>query len=335
MVKTITILGAGGWGTALAIHLNNRSYKVRLWGRNPEYVSWLRRYRENTKYLPGISISESIKLTSELPEALEETNLMVMAVPAQFCRSVLIHLMGALPKDTPIVSVTKGIENETLMLPSEIIKYTLGRVRVGVLSGPSHSEEVARHLPASVVVSSKDADLMKLLQSVFTGDRLRVYTNPDLVGVEFGGAAKNVVAIASGICEGMALGDNARAALVSRGLVEMARLGTAMGAKKNTFFGLSGLGDLVTTCYSPYGRNREVGFKIGKGTKLSQVLQGMAKVAEGVATAQSIVQLAKKHEVEMPISQEVYRMLYEDKDPAVAVKDLMLRTPKSEVEDLI
>ncbi len=335
IVKTVSVLGAGGWGTALAIHLNNRTFKTRLWARNAEYAAWLKRYRENTKYLAGISIPESVKITADLPEALDGTDLIVLAVPSQFCRSVLIHVMASYPKDTPVVSVAKGIENETLLLPTEVVKDVIGRVRVGVLSGPSHSEEVARHLPTSVVASSKDADLMKTLQQVFTGDRLRVYTNPDLIGVEFGGASKNVIAIAAGICEGMGLGDNARAALVSRGLVEMARLGTAMGAKKNTFFGLSGMGDLVTTCYSPYGRNRDVGFRIGKGQKLSQVLNGMSKVAEGVQTSQSILQLAKKHNLEMPISHEVYRMLFEDKDPAAAVKDLMVRAPKSEVEDLI
>lgn len=335
MFKNVLVLGAGGWGTALAIHLHKKSFSVRLWGHRAEYVDWLRRYRENTRYLPGISIPQGIDITAELKSALNGTDVMVMAVPTQVCRSVLIHLVEHAHKDGVVVSVAKGIENETLLRPSEIIKDVLGKVRVAVLSGPSHSEEVARHLPASVVVASKDDDLSRSIQQAFASEHLRVYTNPDMVGVELGGGLKNVVAIAAGICDGLGLGDNAKSALLARGMIEIARLGVALGAKKSTFFGISGLGDLVTTCVSPFGRNREVGLKLGKGQKLAQILAGMEKVAEGVWTTRSARALARKHNIEVPITQEVYRVLFEDKDPAQAVRDLMLRTPKSEAEDLI
>ncbi|MBI3272934.1 MAG: NAD(P)-dependent glycerol-3-phosphate dehydrogenase [Planctomycetes bacterium] len=335
MPKKVLVLGAGGWGTCLAIHLHRKGHQTRLWGHSAEYVEWLRRYRENTRYLPGISIPEDIEITSELRAAVEGLDLLVMAVPTQFCRSVLIHLVEFFPKDGAVVSVSKGIENDTLLRPSDIIRDVLGKVRVAVLAGPSHCEEIARCLPTIVVASSKDEDLSRQVQQTFVAEHLRVYTNPDMVGVEFGAAVKNVIAIAAGILDGLALGDNAKASLLSRGMIEIARLGVALGAKKNTFFGISGLGDLVTTCVSPYGRNREVGFRIGKGQKLSAVLSGMEKVAEGVWTTRSARALARKHNVDSPIIQEVFRVLYEDKDPAHAVRDLMVRSPKSEAEDLI
>ncbi|MBI5369032.1 MAG: NAD(P)-dependent glycerol-3-phosphate dehydrogenase [Planctomycetes bacterium] len=335
MPKHVLVLGAGGWGTCLAVHLHRKGLDTRLWGHRPEYVDWLRRYRENTRYLPGVSIPEGIEICAELKPALAGIDYLVMAVPTQVCRSVLIHLVEHVHEGLAVVSVSKGIENETLLRPSDIIKDVLGKVRVAVLSGPSHAEEVARQLPTSLVAASKDDDLARQVQHLFSADSLRVYTNPDMVGVELGGAVKNVIAVAAGICDGLGLGDNAKASLLARGMIEIARLGVALGAKKSTFSGLSGFGDLVTTCVSGFGRNREVGMKIAKGQKLSEILAGTEKVAEGVWTTRSVRTLARKHNVDAPINLEVYRVLFEDKDPAQAVRDLMLRAPKSEAEDLI
>ena len=233
-----------------------------------------------------------------------------------------------------IVSVTKGIENETLMRPSAMISSVLGNHPISVLLGPSHAEEVARGLPTTVVASSDNNDLAQVVQETFTTDRFRVYTNPDMLGVELGAAMKNVIAIASGICDGLKFGDNSKAALITRGLAEISRLGVVLGAKKSTFSGLTGLGDLITTCISPYGRNRWVGEQIGKGRNLGEVLESMAQIAEGVWTTKSVISLSRKLNVEMPITQEIYHVLFTGKSPLEAVSSLMMRVPRSEVEDL-
>jgi glycerol-3-phosphate dehydrogenase (NAD(P)+) len=286
--------------------------------------------------LPDAKIPEEIDITSDLGAALMGQSLVFLAIPTQFLRSILLEINNLnIFKEKYFISVAKGIENNTLLRPSGIVRDVLGNVTCGVLSGPSHAEEVARSLPATVVVASKNKKFAKRLQLVLNSNRFRVYTNSDVIGVELGGAIKNVVAIASGICEGLGLGDNAKAALLSRGIVEMARLGVALGARKSTFFGLSGIGDLVTTCYSHFSRNREVGFKIGKGQKLQDILKGMDKVVEGVRTTLSLKKLSERFSIDMPITTEVYKMLYEGKKPIQAVQDLMMRQPKSEMEDLV
>ncbi len=333
-VKKILVIGNGGWGTTLAILLYKKGYEVTLWGANASYADYLREKRENVKFLKGIPIPSGIHITSDISNNLKDTQLIVSAIPTPYLRSVLLRFKDVDMNGTPIVSVTKGIENETLMRPSEIIIHILGDRPVSLLLGPSHAEEVARGLPTTIVASSKDYDLAKLVQGIFTTDRFRIYTNPDMIGVELGAAMKNVIAIASGICDGLKFGDNSKAALITRGLAEIGRLGVVMGAQRSTFSGLTGLGDLITTCISPYGRNRWVGEQIGKGKRLRDILENMEQIAEGVWTTKSVMSLSRKFNVEMPITKEIYDVLFTDKNPLEAVSSLMMRAPRSEVEEL-
>jgi glycerol-3-phosphate dehydrogenase (NAD(P)+) len=330
--KEILILGTGGWGTALSILLHNKGLKVTLWGSTSDYVVFLKKNRENTKYLPGINIPSDLNITSNIDNAQNEISLIVAATPTPYLRKVFENLKKYYTQETPVVSVTKGIENETLMLGSEIIRDVLGKQPIALLLGPSHAEEVARNLPTTVVIASEDMELAKEIQNIFTTNRFRVYTNPDVIGVELGASVKNVIAIAAGICDGLGFGNNSKSALITRGLAEITRLGVAMGGQRDTFSGLTGLGDLITTCVSPYGRNRSVGEQIAKGKKLSQILEEMDQVAEGILTTKSVCKLAKKFNIEMPITREIYNVLFEDKDPIKAVNDLMVRDPKSELE---
>ena len=330
--RRISVLGSGGWGTALSLLLHKKGYDTLLWGNTREYVEFLKKKRENVKYLPGVSIPADLPLTNDLSRASDGRELIVVAVPTPYLRSVMKRFKPHYVNGTAVLSVVKGIENETLLLASQVIKDVLGDVPVTLMMGPSHAEEVARGLPTTAVVSG--GEMCEEIQKVFFTDRFRVYTNPDTIGVEVGAAVKNVIAIAAGICEGLQFGDNTKAALITRGLVEISRLGVKMGGQKATFSGLTGLGDLITTCISPYGRNRRVGLEIGKGEKIKEVLEGMEQVAEGVFTTRSVNLLAKKHEVDMPICREIYSILYEDKDPRTAVSDLMMRTPKAELEEL-
>jgi glycerol-3-phosphate dehydrogenase (NAD(P)+) len=329
-MEKITIIGDGGWGTTLAILLVKKGYFINLWGPNPGYVNFLDRKRENVKFLPSIRIPQEIKISSDIEEVAVEANLIILAVPSHFMREVVIKLKKIKIKDAIILSVSKGIENNTLMRMSELIIDVLGKQRIAVLSGPSIAQEVAREIPTTVVASSSDEKIAYEIQKVFTTPRFRVYTNSDIIGVELGGALKNIIAIAAGISDGLGFGTNAKAALLSRGLVEITKLGVAMGARQETFSGLSGIGDLVTTCISPYGRNRKVGEEIGKGKKLSQILKEMEMVAEGVRTSKSAYELSRKFGIEMPITKEVYCVLYEDKSPLQAVSELMGRKRKQE-----
>jgi glycerol-3-phosphate dehydrogenase (NAD(P)+) len=339
-MKKILVLGDGGWGTAIALLLIHNGHQVTVWSKFPEYVEYLKQHRENTKFLPGIKLPPSLKIIHDLSitpneRGIADYDFMVMAVPTQFCRSVLKDIKLRIPHSAsriPVVSVAKGIEQKTLKRPSEIIQEELEypNHKIAVLSGPSHAEEVARQKPASVVVASANKVLASHLQSVFSNEYFRVYTQSDVIGVEIAAAVKNIIAIAAGICDGLGLGDNAKSALLTRGLVEIARLGEAMGGKKSTFYGLAGIGDLITTCMSVHGRNRAVGVRIGQGESLQQILKSMQQVAEGVWTTQAVMQLAEKHAIEMPIAKEVYHILFKDKDPLKAVYHLMTRQPKSE-----
>lgn len=329
----IVVLGDGGWGTTLAVLLDSNQHKVKLWSNFPKYARLLNRRRENIKFLPGVKIPDSIMITAR-PEVVQEADLIVVAVPTQYIRAGLAKIKPYYLPKCPLVSVAKGLEQKTLTRPSEIIKEVLATRKVAVLSGPSHSEEVSRGCPASVVVASRSKPLAQKVQQVFMNKRFRVYTHSDMIGIELAGALKNIIAIAAGVCDGLKLGDNAKSALLARGLVEIARLGVAMGARKSTFFGLAGLGDLVTTCISPHSRNRAVGIKLAQGKSLKQILESMVMVAEGVWTIRAALSLAKKNRIEMPITAEVKRVLYDNKDPGQAVTDLMTRLPKSETEDL-
>jgi glycerol-3-phosphate dehydrogenase (NAD(P)+) len=329
-MKRVTILGAGGMGTALALLFARRGLAVQLWARHEADVQAMARSRENSRHLPGVELPAGIGITSNPCDATEAADLMVAAIPSAYLRATLSSLAERVPLKIPVLSVVKGIENETLARPSRIIVETLGPRPVAILSGPSHAEELARGLPASLVVAGEDERLNLAIRDALNGGSFRVYTNPDAVGVELAGALKNVLGIAAGICDGLGFGDNAKAALLTRGLVEMARFAVDQGGRPSTFYGLAGVGDVVTTCYSPFGRNRSVGESLGRGKTLAETLGEMANVAEGVTTARSLHEWAEQRGVEMPIAAEVYRILFEGKSPLAAVSALMERDPKDE-----
>lgn len=327
----VAVLGDGGWGTALAMVLHERHVNVTLWSPFPEYADELSRSRRNRKFLPGVEIPGGIAVTSDMEEA-SKADIILSVIPSKYLRRIMIELKAFSLPGTPVVSATKGIEDNTLLTATGVIEDVLGKVPIAVLSGPSHAEEVARRMPTTVVATSIDKDLARRIQDLLSTDRFRVYTHGDVRGVELGGALKNVISIAGGIVEGLGFGCNTKSALLSRGIVEMGRLGEAMGAQRSTFFGLSGIGDLMTSCFSPYGRNRQVGEKLGKGMTIEEITSSMEMVAEGVITSKGVKILMEKHGVDMPICREVYRVIYEDKGPGEAVRDLMTRQLKDEIE---
>ena len=326
----VAVIGDGGWGTTLAILLKRQGFKVSLWGAFADYLKVLAKRRRNPKFLPGVKIPREISFCPDIRQAIKEACLVVLAVPSHFLRGVLSRIEKSGLSNSLVLSAVKGIENQTLMRPSQIIEDVFGKLNIAVLSGPTISFEVARGLPTTCVVAAGDMALAQEAQRALISERFRVYTASDIIGVELGGALKNVIAIACGISDGLGFGANTKAAILSRGLVEIARLGTALGARKETFFGLSGLGDLVTTCISSHGRNRWLGEQIGKGKNPQAVLAKMQMVAEGARTARSAFMLAQKHNVEMPITGEIFAVLYKDKSPRAAVRDLMLREKKAE-----
>jgi glycerol-3-phosphate dehydrogenase (NAD(P)+) len=330
-MANFAILGAGAWGTAISLVLaRDAAHRVRLWSTRPENAAVLHQRRENVRLLPGVPIPPSIQLTADIREALHDVDLVVAAIPTVYLRPTLVGLAGIVPADRPVLSLAKGLENESFLRPSEILRQVLHVHHLAVLSGPSHAEEVARQLPTSVVVASGDLLLARWIQEHFSTDRFRVYTNLDVIGVELAGALKNVIGIAAGISDGLQLGDNAKAGLLTRGLAEMARFGVAHGAENQTFAGLAGMGDLITTCMSRHGRNRHVGECLARGETRAQILARMTMVAEGVFTARSVYHRATQMGLAMPITEEVFHVLYEDKDPRAAVNDLMLREPRKE-----
>ncbi|HDL18279.1 MAG TPA: NAD(P)H-dependent glycerol-3-phosphate dehydrogenase [Bacteroidetes bacterium] len=329
----IGVLGAGSWGTALAVLLSAKHEEIVMWEFFPEIAEKLQIDRENKRMLPGVKIPDNIKITSRLPEAVEGMEVLLSAVPSHVVRQLATLLKEFPVKDKIIVSVTKGIENDSLFRVAQIYRDVLPDFSPDhfvVLSGPSHAEEVSRGVPTTVVAAGSDLPVAKQVQNIFMTATFRVYSHTDVVGVELGGSLKNVIAIAAGIGDGVGFGDNTKAALMTRGIAEITRLGTALGADPLTFAGLSGIGDLIVTCMSRHSRNRYVGEEIGKGKTLDEVLSQMVMVAEGVRTARSVFELAKLKHVEMPISEEVYRVLFENKDPKTAVYDLMTRDAKQE-----
>ncbi|MGA2222656.1 MAG: NAD(P)H-dependent glycerol-3-phosphate dehydrogenase [Verrucomicrobiia bacterium] len=326
----VTVIGTGGWGTALAVLLHGNGHKVTLWGRLKEEVGPILAARENKAFLPGVKISEAITVTLDSKTALRDAELIVLAVPSHGMRSICKQLRESIPDDATLVHVAKGIENETGSRMSEVITEVLNTDRLVVLSGPSHAEEVGRGVPTAVVVASKQADLAVLAQRVFANERFRIYTHGDVVGVELGGALKNVIAIAAGACDGIGFGDNTKAALCTRGLAEMARVGVVLGARPETFFGLSGVGDLIVTAFSRHSRNRGFGERLGRGETPEQIAASTQMVAEGVRTAKSAWQLAQRYRVDVPITREVYAIIYEGKSPMQAMRDLMTREAKPE-----
>jgi glycerol-3-phosphate dehydrogenase (NAD(P)+) len=335
-VQRAVVIGGGSWGTALALLLARKGIEVNVWCNQRAQADEFNAARSNTRYLPGVELPTNLRFTADPHRAAAGAQIAVSAVPTQFLRSVAGKFEDALAGNVAIVSATKGLEIETLSRPTEILEAVLGQRPLAVLSGPSHAEEVARGLPATVVAASKVHEVAVQAQAAFNGDFFRVYTSSDLLGVELAGALKNVIALAAGIGDGLALGDNAKAALVTRGMVEMARVGVSRGARMETFFGLAGIGDLVTTCCSRHSRNRAVGEAIGRGETLEQVLARMQMVAEGVWTTKALFgPESELSDVSMPIAAEVHAVLFERKSPRAAVSDLMRREPAPEMKGLV
>jgi glycerol-3-phosphate dehydrogenase (NAD(P)+) len=326
----VAVAGAGSWGTTLALHLFRKGHRIILWEKFPEKKARIEKNRENLDYLPGYSIPPEIRLTSEFSDLPPDLDIIVFAIPSQYVRPVAREACGHINDGVIAVSVVKGIEYGTLMRMSEVLSEELNGSSVVALSGPSHAEEVVIDLPTSVVVASTDEEKAVFVQKVFMDTRFRVYTNNDIIGVELGGAFKNIIAIANGICSGLDYGDNTMGALMARGIAEISRLGVAMGADPATFAGLSGVGDLITTCISKHSRNRLVGLELARGKSLEEILEEMVMVAEGVETTRAARKLARIHHVDMPITEEVYGVLFKEKAPRKAVDDLMLRDPKPE-----
>lgn len=329
----IAVLGAGSWGTTLAIVLSENKHDVSLWTYRPEQAAMMKATLENPAFLPGIKIPQQICILTDIEEAAYKKDMIVSAVPSQFLRSVIQQIAHHELSETIIVNVAKGIENHSLMTMSEVMLDVLEhekRANLAILSGPSHAEEVSRRMPTAVVAASFNLKTSKVVASAFGTPYFRVYVNDDIRGVELGGALKNVIAIGAGVVDGAGFGDNTKAAIITRGIAEMTRLGVKMGALPRTFAGLSGVGDLIVTCMSKHSRNRYVGEEVGKGRKLNDVLKEMVMVAEGVATCQSSVDLAKKHHIEMAIFTEVHKILFEGKNAQQATEDLMAREVKGE-----
>ena len=329
----ITVISDGAWGTALALTLLQNKHQVTLWGPFADYIAEMKETRNNSRFLPNIVLPKELKLTADMSEAVDSSKLIVLATPSQYLRQTL-KLLSESYTDQLIVNVAKGIEKDSLKRMSEICYEILGKdIRYCVLSGPSHAEETAKKLPTVVTIASKNESDAKIAQEAFMTDYFRVYSDTDIIGLELGGALKNVMAIAAGIADGMNLGDNPKAALITRAIVEMSRLGVALGGTEKTFTGLGGVGDLIVTCNSKHSRNRHVGEELGLGKSLDEILNEMGMVvAEGVVTTKSAYDLAKKYHIDTPIIDEVYKILYENKSPQIALNELMTRSPKNEWE---
>ncbi|MDP1995471.1 MAG: NAD(P)H-dependent glycerol-3-phosphate dehydrogenase [Ignavibacteria bacterium] len=329
----IAVLGAGAFGTTLAVLLHYNGHKVSLWEYKKSCAKEMIKKRENKTYLPGTPLPEELEISYKLQDVVTDKNLIVLAVPSQFLRSVVEQISFADIKNTIFVNVAKGIENKTLMTMSQMLKDVFPLIQdeqLGIISGPSHAEEVCKRIPTAVVAGSTVRETSKTIQAAFMNSYFRVYSSTDLLGVELGGSFKNVMAIGAGIIDGAKFGDNTKAAIMTRGIAEITRMGIAMGAKPETFSGLSGIGDLIVTCMSQHSRNRYVGEKLGSGLKLKEILKNMYAVAEGVETSRSASELAKKVGVDAPITNEVYKIIFEDKDAIKATTDLMSRDMKEE-----
>jgi glycerol-3-phosphate dehydrogenase (NAD(P)+) len=325
----VTVIGDGGWGTALAMVLDRNGHETTVWGPFQDYLDEIQAAGENKTYLPGVKVPASLKWTSDHEEAVKDAALIVLVVPSRFYKPVVEAFKPYISAESLIVSATKGLDEETYERMSQVAEHILER-EVAVLSGPSHAEEVARGVPCAVAIAAKDHAIAEQIQNLFINDTFRVYTLEDVVGVEIGGALKNVVAIAAGISDGLGFGDNTKAALMTRGIAEITRLGTAAGAKPETFMGLSGIGDLMVTCMSKHSRNRGVGERLGKGETLDDIMGSMKMVAEGVWNCQAAAAFAAANGVSAPITEQVNAVVHENKDPRQAVIDLMSRTPKPE-----
>ena len=330
----VTVLSDGSWGTALALTLLDNGHKVTMWGPFPDYLATMRETRENSRFLKGVKLPESLIIEENMEKAVENSEVILLATPTQFARSVMEQFKKFHnPEKHLIIDVAKGIEKNSWLRLSEIAEETIGKCRYVALSGPSHAEEVSRKVPTLVVAASENIKDAEMVRDLFMNNYFRVYTSNDILSVELGGALKNVMAIAAGIIDGMQLGDNPKAALITRGIAEMSRLGEALGGNAATFSGLSGIGDLIVTCCSGHSRNRHVGEELGRGKNLSQIQEEMGLVvAEGVPTAIGAKYLADKMGIDTPIIHQIYNILYNDKSPETAINELMNRSAKQELE---
>lgn len=329
-MKKIAVIGSGSWGTALAVMLDKYGHDVTIRSRKEEDVVAIRANKEHKEYLPGVEIRDSIKIVTDPKTAVEGRDIIVTAVPSKFVRENMELFAPFLTKDQVIVNVAKGLEEHTLLRLSQVIEECVPQCHICTLVGPSHAEEVARDIPTACVISCKDMNIANMVQEEFINPNFRVYTNADMVGIEIGAALKNVIALAAGMSDGLGFGDNSKAALMTRGIAEIGRLGLAMGGKVDTFAGLSGIGDLIVTCTSMHSRNRRAGIMLGEGKTLQETLDSVHMVVEGVNTAKAAYDLAKKYNVDMPITEQINKVLFEGKNARVAVIELMMRESKPE-----
>lgn len=329
----ISILGGGSWGIALAVLLNKNGHEITVWSALENEIKMLQEMHEH-KMLPGVKLSEDMIFTADDKEAVEGKDLLIMAVASAYTRQTAHRIASLTAEGQKILNVAKGIEEHTLMTLSEIIEQEIPQADVAVMSGPSHAEEVGRGIPTSIVVGAKSKATAEYIQNLFMNEVFRVYISPDVLGIELGGSLKNVVALAAGIADGLGYGDNTKAALITRGITEIARLGTAMGGKFETFCGLTGIGDLIVTCASMHSRNRRAGILIGQGKSYEEAMAEVQMVVEGVYSAKAAMELAGKYEIQMPIIEQVNKVLFEGKNAAQAVKELMLRDKKEEITDI-
>lgn len=334
-MEKICVLGAGSWGTALALVVAKKGYNVSMWTLSEDQCQKVNSTRENVDYLPGVNIPKNIHITTDLKEAINDSSVIVVAVPSQAIRSVCKQIKPFVNKNQILVDVAKGLEKGTGLRLSQVCEKELPECKYVVLSGPSHAEEVSRDIPTTVVVASEDLTTAEKIQDIFMSPKFRVYTNPDVVGVELGGALKNIIAFGAGICDGLGYGDNAKAALMTRGIREISRLGVAMGAETSTFSGLSGIGDLIVTCTSMHSRNRRAGILIGQGKSLEETLKEVKMVVEGITATEVAYEVAKKLNIEMPITNAIYSVLHDGANPDEVVDELMMRNRTHEVEEVV
>ncbi|MBC8631007.1 NAD(P)H-dependent glycerol-3-phosphate dehydrogenase [[Eubacterium] tenue] len=334
-MEKICVLGAGSWGTALALVVAKKGYNVSMWTLSEDQCQKVNSTRENVDYLPGVNIPKNIHITTDLKEAINDSSVIVLAVPSQAIRSVCKQIKPFVNKNQILVDVAKGLEKGTGLRLLQVCEKELPECKYVVLSGPSHAEEVSRDIPTTVVVASEDLTTAEKIQDIFMSPKFRVYTNPDVVGVELGGALKNIIAFGAGICDGLGYGDNAKAALMTRGIREISRLGVAMGAETSTFSGLSGIGDLIVTCTSMHSRNRRAGILIGQGKSLEETLKEVKMVVEGITATEVAYEVAKKLNIEMPITNAIYSVLHDGANPDEVVDELMMRNRTHEVEEVV
>ncbi len=329
----VSIIGAGSWGTALAVVLNNNGHQVIIWSAIEDEIQMLKEKREHVAKLPGVRLAAEIQLTADLKEAVEDRDLLVLAVPSVFTRTTAGKMKPLVKEQQLIVNVAKGIEEQTLMTLTDIIEEEIPQARAAVLSGPSHAEEVGKGLPTTCVAGARTREAAEYVQNIFMNDVFRVYTSSDMMGIELGGALKNVIALAAGMADGLGYGDNTKAALITRGIAEIGRLALAMGAKYETLSGLTGIGDLIVTCASVHSRNRKAGMLIGQGKTMEEATQEVQMVVEGIYSAKAAMELSRKYQVPMPIIEQVNQVLFQDKPVKEAVQELMLRDKKAEHEE--